>query len=233
MPLTPALYRGRGEKSLSSPPDPRDEVCNDPGKPPILIEHPETRASFTTRPHDEMPVIEGELPLWAGTEPVPGYVLDRRVGRGGYGEVWRASGPGGVTVAMKFIRLGEQLGEVELRSLDLIGIPTESLFEYMREAAKGIDYLNTIPIAHRDIKPQNLLLMSGSVKVADFGLAKLLERTQVSSSGSMTPAYAAPEFFKGQAGGQSDQYALAVSYCQLRGGRLPFEGNRCCRRPSD
>src|SRR5262249_17357141 len=38
-------------------------------------------------------------------------------------------------------------------------------------------------------------------------------------------AYAPPEFFNGQTCSQSDQYALAVSYCQLRGGRLPFLGN--------
>jgi formylglycine-generating enzyme required for sulfatase activity len=41
----------------------------------------------------------------------------------------------------------------------------------------------------------------------------------------MTPAYAAPEFFYGQATRWSDQYSLAVTYCQLRGGQLPFRGN--------
>ncbi len=45
------------------------------------------------------------------------------------------------------------------------------------------------------------------------------------NSSSMTPAYAAPELFDGQASGKSDQYSLAVSYCQLRGGRLPFNGS--------
>ena len=40
----------------------------------------------------------------------------------------------------------------------------------------------------------------------------------------MTPAYAAPEFFKKQTSSQSDQYSLAVTYCHLRGGRLPFTG---------
>jgi serine/threonine protein kinase len=208
--------------------------------------------------------------LSVGSEPVPGYVLRRRLGRGGYGVVWSAAGPGGVTVAIKFIPLGERAGEVETRALDLMknihhphltgisgiwnvddtliiamelgdrtlleclkeaqergheGIPADLLHEYMRETAKGIDYLNTLNIVHRDIKPKNLLLMSGGVKVADFGLAKLLERTIASSSSAMTPAYAAPEFFEGKASSQSDQYSLAVSYCQLRGGRLPFNGS--------
>jgi tetratricopeptide (TPR) repeat protein len=41
----------------------------------------------------------------------------------------------------------------------------------------------------------------------------------------MTFAYAAPEFFRGETSGRSDQYSLAVTYCHLRGGRLPFHGN--------
>jgi formylglycine-generating enzyme required for sulfatase activity len=208
--------------------------------------------------------------LTPGSRPLPGYELVTRLGRGGFGEVWRANGPGGVPVALKFIRLGEDTGRLEQRSLEFMkgvrnphlvgisgawlqedllilamelgdgtlsdklkeakskaleGIPVDELREFMRDAAVGIDYLNSLGIQHRDVKPQNLLVMGGGVKVADFGLAKLLEHTLSSNSGSMTPAYAAPEFFSGQTSSQSDQYSLAVTYCHLRGGRLPFVGN--------
>jgi len=61
--------------------------------------------------------------------------------------------------------------------------------------------------------------------VADFGLARSVERTISARSGGMTPAYAAPEFFQRQVSRQSDQYSLAASYCELRGRRLPFEGS--------
>jgi formylglycine-generating enzyme required for sulfatase activity len=107
-----------------------------------------------------------------------------------------------------------------------VGIPRSELLEYLLEAAKGLDYLHTLNIQHRDVKPANLLLVGGSVKVSDFGLAKLLEHSMASNSGAMTVAYAAPEQFQGRVSPNSDQYSLAVSYCQLRGGRLPFRGDK-------
>jgi formylglycine-generating enzyme required for sulfatase activity len=104
------------------------------------------------------------------------------------------------------------------------GIPLQELQDWLRDAARGIDHLNSLGIIHRDVKPHNLFLCGDSVKVADFGLAKMLERTLATASTKLTPAYSAPEFFNSQASRWSDQYCLAVSYCQLRGNRLPFEG---------
>jgi serine/threonine protein kinase len=225
--------------------------------PPPPPRHP------ADRPVDRAPV----------PQCIPGHELMERLGRGSFGEVWKARGPGGVEVALKFIRLDQDAAGVEQRSIELVknvrhahllgcfaawrwggylvlgqeladgslqdraraataqgspGIPREELLEAMHEAAKGIDFLNSRQIQHRDIKPQNLLLLGGSVKVADFGLAKLLQDANASNSGSMTPAYAAPEFFRGRTSSRSDQYSLAVTYVHLRSGRLPFAGS-CAR----
>jgi serine/threonine-protein kinase len=115
------------------------------------------------------------------------------------------------------------------------GIPRAELLEYIQEAAKGIDYLNNpghsvggrekVGIQHRDIKPQNILLLGNGVKVADFGLAKVLETKVTSNTGSLTIAYAPPEFLQGQTSHRSDQYSLAATYCFLRTGRTPYAGN--------
>ena len=67
--------------------------------------------------------------------------------------------------------------------------------------------------------------MGGSVKIGDFGLLRILKTTLTEHTGSLTLAYAAPEFLKGSTARTSDQYSLAVTYCHLRGGRLPFVGN--------
>src|SRR4030042_241011 len=57
-----------------------------------------------------------------GDEPVPGsgYRLVQFLGRGGFGEVWKASAPGGTEAALKIIRLGGLEGRKEFRALQLV-----------------------------------------------------------------------------------------------------------------
>jgi serine/threonine protein kinase/WD40 repeat protein len=114
------------------------------------------------------------------------------------------------------------------------GIPSEELLGYMEEAAKGIDFLNSpihdlgqgpVAIQHCDIKPANIMLTSDCVMICDFGLARFLTDAKAVATGTSmagSPAYMAPECVKGTPSATSDQYSLAVTYTELRTGRLPF-----------
>jgi serine/threonine-protein kinase len=112
----------------------------------------------------------------------------------------------------------------EARDAGLAGIPRDELLDYLGQAALALDYLNAAGVQHRDVKPQNLLLSGRLLKVADFGLARLVRGQQTGHSGMLTAPYAPPEFFRGKTSARSDQYSLAVTYCLLRGGRLTFPG---------
>ncbi|QDV74881.1 Tubulin-like protein [Planctomycetes bacterium K2D] len=108
----------------------------------------------------------------------------------------------------------------------LPGIPRDELLGYLADAADALDYLaDRHELAHLDIKPENLLLVAGHVKVADFGLVKSLSlQTQASLVGGMTPAYAAPEVFRGVPTRHSDQYSLAILYQEMLTGAPTFAG---------
>ncbi len=105
------------------------------------------------------------------------------------------------------------------------GIPREELIGYLGEAADALDYMREkYGLQHLDIKPANLLVLSGHVKVADFGLVKDLRDNDHSMVGGLTPTYAAPEVFDGKPSVHSDQYSLAIVYQELLTGQRPFSG---------
>ena len=115
---------------------------------------------------------------------------------------------------------------VEYQQMGLPGIPRAELLGFMRDAADGLDHLNDKHnLQHLDVKPRNLFLIGGRVKVADFGLVKNLERQSTSGlMAGVTPIYAAPETFGGKVTKTSDQYSLAIVYIELLTGKRPFNG---------
>jgi serine/threonine protein kinase, bacterial len=110
-------------------------------------------------------------------------------------------------------------------------VQPEMACRHLAQAAEAIDFLNSfrhehegrrVAFQHCDIKPSNLLLVGDRVKVADFGLACPMAATSEPHARAGTLDFAAPEVYRGRITDRTDQYALAVSYCLLRGGRLPF-----------
>jgi hypothetical protein len=105
------------------------------------------------------------------------------------------------------------------------GISRDELLGYFRDAADALDYMAShYGLQHLDVKPQNLLLVGGRIKVADFGLVKDLQGTSVTATGGVTPIYAPPEAFDGRISRFSDQYSLAVVYQEMLTGVRPFPG---------
>ncbi|HND56627.1 MAG TPA: SUMF1/EgtB/PvdO family nonheme iron enzyme, partial [Pirellulaceae bacterium] len=104
----------------------------------------------------------------------------------------------------------------------LKGIPRIELLEYMRQAADGLTQLNS-KLVHRDVKPENLLLFCGQVKVIDFGFARLAEAGPVTNSVVGTRVYAPPESTDRQELNPSvDIYCLAASFIRLATGKFAF-----------
>jgi serine/threonine-protein kinase len=110
-------------------------------------------------------------------------------------------------------------------------LPAAVVCSYLAQAAVGIDFLNSqrhsfdgrlVAFQHGDIKPSNMLICGDTVKLADFGLATAMTYPLQPHGRRGTLDFAAPELFRGQISDRTDQYALAVTYCVLRGDRLPF-----------
>ncbi|GEC10088.1 hypothetical protein SSP24_77430 [Streptomyces spinoverrucosus] len=203
------------------------------------------------------------------------YRLDGPVGRGGMGEVWRATDEllgrtvavkllaaeadeaavrrfrreaeiaarlshphvvalydagaheGRLFLVMEFVDGGSLAGELAAHGV----LSPERVAHLAAQIAEGLSAAHRQGVIHRDIKPANLLLSSdGTVKIADFGVARTAHETAVAltATGQLlgTSTYLAPERAVGRpAGPASDVYSLGCVLYELLTGRPPFGGD--------
>jgi serine/threonine-protein kinase len=126
-------------------------------------------------------------------------------------------------IAMEFIEGRELKDRLDASER----FPMSEIVRIMAQLLDALDYSHKSGVVHRDIKPSNIILLKdGTVKVADFGIARV-ESSTLTQAGSVlgTPSYMSPEQFMGQTvDGRSDLFSAGVILYQFLTGEKPFTG---------
>jgi serine/threonine-protein kinase len=109
-------------------------------------------------------------------------------------------------------------------------LPPPQVFAVMHGVLQALDYAHRRGVVHRDMKPENVLIADeGMVKVADFGIARLMDDTAVGGTATKTgttvgtPQYMSPEqVASSKVDGRSDLYSAGVMFYELVTGQPPF-----------
>lgn len=127
---------------------------------------------------------------------------------------------------MPFVE-GESLRDRLTRERQL---PIDEAIRIAQEAADALHFAHTRGVIHRDVKPENIMLLGGHVLVADFGIARALSEAgadKLTQTGMTlgTPYYMSPEQAAGgPIDGRSDLYSLSCVLYEILVGQSPFDG---------
>jgi serine/threonine protein kinase len=137
-----------------------------------------------------------------------------------------------------FVVIGMELAEASLLDLLLLyaddlreAMSVSMILKHLYHAAQALDFLNarrhpfdgrTVGFQHGDIKPNNILIVGETAKIADYGLATPTHGPSTPCYRHGTYDYLAPEVFRGTMSDSSDQYSLAITFIVLRTGSFPF-----------
>jgi serine/threonine-protein kinase len=127
-------------------------------------------------------------------------------------------------MVMEFVR-GETLEHLVER---MGALSPQRAAELCMQSLAALAHAHSMGVVHRDLKPANLMITeTGSVKIMDFGIARVAGTEHLTSAGYMmgTPSYMAPEQVMGhEIDARADLYAMGVVFYRLTTSRLPFKG---------
>jgi eukaryotic-like serine/threonine-protein kinase len=121
-------------------------------------------------------------------------------------------------------------GEPIQRYAEARRLPVEKRLELFLQVCDAVEYAHQNLVIHRDLKPRNILVAEGSVKLLDFGVAKLLDTGldagHTATTAPVTPAYCSPEQWRGEAvTTRADVYALGLVLYELLTGERARPGD--------
>lgn len=96
----------------------------------------------------------------------------------------------------------------------------------VEQIALALAHAHSQDIVHRDVKPENVMLGQGAVKLTDFGIAQMVDFEEMTVTGTMvgSPAFMSPEHIEGKtADPRSDIFSLGTLFYHLAVGELPFK----------
>src|SRR5438552_5807624 len=115
-------------------------------------------------------------------------------------------------------------------------LPPPQVFAVMHGVLQALDYAHRHAVVHRDMKPENVLISDeGMVKVADFGIARLMDDTGVGGTATKTgttvgtPQYMSPEqVSSSKVDGRSDLYSAGIMFYELVAGPRRVQPHASC-----
>jgi len=134
-------------------------------------------------------------------------------------------------IVMEYANDGDLSKKIKTQKQKVYGekyFSEEKIMQYFYQICRGLQYIHSKNIIHRDIKSQNIFLMkNGKLKIGDFGIAKTLTETKNNASTVIgTPYYFSPEIINGEPYNyKTDIWSLGVVLYEMCCLKLPFESN--------
>ena len=134
-------------------------------------------------------------------------------------------------IVMEYANDGDLSSKIKTQKNKIIGekyFSEEKIMQYFYQICRGLQYIHSKNIIHRDIKSQNIFLMkNGKIKIGDFGIAKALTNTKSNATTIIgTPYYFSPEIINGEPYNyKTDIWSLGVVLYEMCCLKLPFESN--------